>query len=109
MAVRLSFSIPVNTIDEGLSIAHYGSIIVNDKVRIGKNCRIHVGVNIGEGGSEAKAPQIGDNCYLGPGAKLFGGIVLGDNVRVGANAVVNKSFPDGNCTLVGVPAHKVMK
>ena len=107
MAVKLSFSIPINVFGEGLSIAHYGPIIVNAKARIGKNCRIHVGVNIGEGGVDACAPQIGDNCYLGPGAKLFGGIVLGDNVKVGANAVVNKSFPTGNCTLVGVPAHKV--
>ena len=109
MAIRLSFSIPINTIEEGLSIAHYGPIIVNTKTHIGKNCRIHVGVNIGEGGKNAEAPQIGDNCYLGPGAKLFGGIVLGDNVKVGANAVVNKSFPEGNCTLVGIPAHEVVK
>ena len=107
MKIRMSLSIPINVFDEGLSISHYGPIVINDKAKIGKNCRIHVGVNIGEGGPDAKAPQIGDNCYLGPGAKLFGGIVLGDNVKVGANAVVNKSFPGGNCTLVGVPAHKV--
>ena len=105
MAVRMSFSIPINTFGEGLSIAHYGPIVVNVKSKIGKNCRIHVGVNIGEGGPNATSHIIGDNCYLGPGAKLFGGIVLGNNIKVGANAVVNKSFPDGNCTLVGVPAH----
>ena len=107
MAIRLSFSIPINVFGEGLSISHYGPIVVNTKARVGRNCRIHVGVNIGEGGPDRLAPQIGDNCYLGPGAKLFGGIILGDNVKVGANAVVNKSFPEGNCTLVGVPAHKV--
>ena len=106
MAARLSFSISVNIFDEGLSIAHYGSIVVNDKARIGRNCRIHVGVNIGEG-SDGASPRIGDNSYLGPGAKLFGGIVIGDNVKIGANSVVNKSFPEGNCTLVGIPAHKV--
>ena len=106
MAVRMSLSIPINTIGEGLSIAHYGALVVSEKARIGKNCRIHVGVNIGVGNDDL-APQIGDNCYLGPGAKLFGGIVLGDNVKIGANAVVNKSFPEGNCTLVGVPARKV--
>jgi serine O-acetyltransferase len=49
-------------------------------------------------------PRIGDNCYLGPGAKLFGAIVIGDNTVIGANAVVNKSFPNGNVTLGGVPA-----
>lgn len=57
MAVRLSFSIPINTFGEGLSIAHYGPIVVNDRARVGKNCRIHVGVNIGEGHG-ALAPQI---------------------------------------------------
>ena len=43
----------------------------------------------------------------GADAKLFGRIVLGDNVKVGANAVVNKSFPKGNCTLAGVAVHNV--
>ena len=104
----MSFSIPSSSFGEGLSIAHYGPIIVNGNAKVGKNCRIHVGVNIGEG-PDGLSPQIGDNCYLGPGAKLFGGIILGDNVKVGANAVVNKSFPEGNCTLVGVPARKVEK
>lgn len=108
LGVRLSFSIPINTFGPGLSIAHYGPIVVNANARIGKNCRIHVGVNIGEGHG-ALAPQIGDNCYLGPGAKIFGGVVIGNNVKVGANAVVNKSFPEGNCTLVGVPAKKIEK
>lgn len=105
LAIKLGFSIPVNTFGPGLSIAHYGPIIVNTATRVGKNCRIHVGVNIGE--VNGKAPQIGDNVYIGPGAKLFGDIVIGDNVKIGANAVVNKSFPEGNCTLVGVPARKV--
>ncbi len=105
LAIKLGFSIPVNTFGPGLSIAHYGPIIVNTATRVGKNCRIHVGVNIGE--VDKKAPRIGDNCYIGPGAKLFGDIVIGDNVKIGANAVVNKSFPEGNCTLVGVPARKV--
>lgn len=105
-AIRLGFSIPINTCGPGLSIAHYGPIVVSTLTKIGKNCRIHVGVNIGE--KNKKAPQIGDNVYIGPGAKLFGDIVIGDNTQIGANAVVNKSFPEGNCTLVGVPARAVV-
>jgi serine O-acetyltransferase len=67
-------------------------------------------VNIGtEAGSDDVAPTIGDNCYIAPGAKLFGAIVLGDNVVVGANAVVNRSYPEGNCTLGGVPARVISK
>ncbi len=38
---------------------------------------------------------------------MFEGLVIGDNVKIGANAVVDKSSSEGNCTLVGVPAHKV--
>ncbi|AHG21850.1 serine acetyltransferase [Chania multitudinisentens RB-25] len=101
---QLGFSIPLNTFSEGLSIAHYGTIAVNGKARIGSNCRIHACVNIGASATDSScAPKIGNNCYIGPGAKLFGGIQLGDNVSVGANAVVNKSFPD-DVILAGIPA-----
>jgi serine O-acetyltransferase len=101
----LGFSIPLNVSEPGLSIAHRGTIVVNSGARIDANCRLHVGVNIGTlAGKSHDAPTIGDNCYIGPGAKLFGPIVLGDNVVVGANAVVNKSFPEGNVTIGGIPA-----
>lgn len=53
-------------------------------------------------------PVIGDNCYIGPGAKLFGDIRIGNNVAIGANSVVNKSFED-NVTIAGVPAKIVNK
>ena len=49
------------------------------------------------------APHIGDDCYLGPGAKIYGDIKIGNNVAIGANAVVNKSL-DSNCTIAGIPA-----
>ena len=55
---------------------------------------------------EEEAPIIGDNCFIGPGAKLFGKIKIGDNVAIGANSVVNKSFQD-NVTIAGVPARVV--
>jgi serine O-acetyltransferase len=61
-------------------------------------------VNIGASAQNSNAvPVIGDNCYIGPGAKLYGGIILGDNVAIGANSVVNKSF-EGDCVIAGVPA-----
>ena len=105
---RLGFSIEENSFEEGLAIWHWGTIVVNGAARIGRNAQLSVGVNIGKDLND-QCPKIGDNLWTGPGAKLFGGIVLGDNVKVGANAVVNKSFPEGNCTLVGIPAHKVEK
>lgn len=103
--LRLGFTIPTNVFGPGLCVPHWGTIVVNDAARVGANCRIHPGTCIGEvyGGT----PVIGDNAYIGPGAKLYGGIVLGDNVRVGANAVVGRSFPEGHVTLVGAPARPI--
>lgn len=104
-SIRLGYSISPNTIGPGLSIAHRGTIVVNGGARIGANCRLHVGVNIGtEAGKSDSAPTIGDNCYIAPGAKIFGPIQIGSNSVIGANAVVNKSFPEGNQSIAGVPA-----
>ena len=50
------------------------------------------------------SPRIGNNVYLGPGAKLYGPINIGDDCVVGANAVVTRSFPERGLTLAGVPA-----
>lgn len=105
---KLGFSIPENVFGPGLAIAHAGTIVVNSHAKVGANCRIHVCVNIGADISDGTAaPHIGDNVYIGPGAKIFSGIIIGDNVAIGANSVVNKSFKDGNCTIAGVPAKVV--
>lgn len=104
LSVYLGFTIPPNTCGPGLRLNHWGTIVISAEARIGANARINVCVNVGL--KDRQAPRIGDNAYLGPGAKLFGGIELGDNVRVGANAVVNRSFPD-NAILAGVPARMI--
>lgn len=108
LSIKLGFSIPINTCDKGLSIAHYGPIIINSACRIGKNCRIHACVNIGASGGSKAAPQIGDNVYIGPSAVLFGNITIADNVTIGANATVNKDCPHKNVVLAGTPA-KIVK
>jgi serine O-acetyltransferase len=114
LSIRLGFSIPTNVFGPGLSIVHYGSIIVTPHAQIGANCRIHCGVNIGGQAKlttieEARslAPTIGNNCYIGPGAKIFGPIKIGDNCAIGANAVVNKSFPANGRTIAGIPAEVI--
>ena len=105
ISVKLGYSISPNTVGPGLSIAHRGTIVVNGGAQIGANCRLHVDVNIGtEAGKSDAAPSIGDNCYIGPGAKIFGEIVIGPNTVIGANSVVNQSFPEGNQTIAGIPA-----
>lgn len=105
LGYKLGFTIPQNVIDSGLMISHYGTIVISKYARIGKNCILHVCVNIGK--HNGGAPQIGDNCFIGPGAKIFGRITIGDNVSIGANAVVNKSFPN-NVVIAGIPA-KIVK
>jgi serine O-acetyltransferase len=93
---QLGFTIPINVFGPGPSIAHRGTIVVNGGARVGANCRLHVCVIIGtKAGKDRDAPRVGNNCYIGPGAKLFGPIILGDSMAIGANAVVNKSFPEG--------------
>lgn len=107
-SIKLGFSIPRNVFGPGLSIAHYGTIVVNSNARIGANCRIHVGVNIGASAGRKEAPQIGDNCYIGPGAIIFGDIHIADNVTIGANATVNRSCDQERVVLAGTPA-KIVK
>lgn len=105
--LKLGFSIPINVFGPGLSIAHHGTIAVSELARVGVNCRLHVCVNIGVSGSPPRAPHIGDNVYIGPGAKLYGDIEIADGIAVGANAVVNRSFLEKGITIAGAPARKI--
>jgi len=103
LGTRLGFTIPKNVFGPGLCIVHHGTIVIHPDVRVGSNCRLHPSTCLGDYNG---APRLGDNVYIGPGAKIFGRVVLGDNVAVGANAVVNRSF-GSNVTLAGVPAKVV--
>lgn len=104
-SIRLNFEIPTFVFGAGLSIAHRGPIIVNPSSKIGENCRIHSGVNIGTAaGTQSAAPVVSDNCYIGPGAKLFGPIYVAEGVAIAAQAVVHRSCLKHDVTLGGVPA-----
>lgn len=61
------------------------------------------------GAHHDRAPRIGDNVYIGPGAIIFGGIEIADNVSIVANATVNKSVMEPNTVVVGTPAHVVKR
>jgi len=97
--MRLGFSIPINVFGPGLSIPHYGTIVVNSNAKVGRNCRLHVGTNIGM--HKDAAPVIGDNVYIGPGTIIFGGIEIANNVSIGANTTVSKSITEENVVVVG--------
>ncbi|MDK0822926.1 serine O-acetyltransferase [Clostridium perfringens] len=101
MSVKLGFSIPINTIDEGVGIFHYGTIIINGNAKIGKRCHIHCHTNFADG------VIIGNDVYIGPGVKILNNVKIADGIRIGANSVVNKNFLEPNITIAGVPAKKV--
>jgi serine O-acetyltransferase len=106
--LKLGFEINPNCFGPGLAITHPGTIIINSKTQIGANCRIHPGVIIGIGaGRSEKLPIIGNNVFIGPGAKIFGNIIIADGIAIGANSVVNSSFLEPGITIAGAPARKV--
>ena len=96
-------------IGKGLYIGHYGGIFIGH-VEMGKFCNISHQVTIGIGGRQGTdwegVPTIGDYVYIGPGAKIFRNIRIGNNVSIGANAVVSKNIPD-NAIVVGNPGRIV--
>lgn len=106
-ARKLGYYIGVNSCGPGLSLPHYGTVIISAEAKLGKNCRVHVCVNIGRSAGKKKAPQIGDNVYIGPSCVLFGDIHIANNITIGANATVNKSFEQENVVIAGTPARIV--
>lgn len=108
LSLFLSFHIKPNVFGPGLSISHPGTIVVNGNAKVGANCRIHVCTVIGtRAGHDDLTPKIGNNVYIGPGAKIFGDIEIADGIAIGANSVVNKSFTEPNIAIAGIPARKI--
>lgn len=85
----------------GLRIRHPQGIIINPHTIIGENCTIFHDVTIGtsEFTGVDIAANIGDNVYIGCGAKIIGNINVSDNVKIGANAVVVKGVPKGSVVI----------
>ncbi len=105
LTYKLGIFIPATTkIGSGFYIGHFGGIVVNKQSIIGKNCNISQGVTLGKAnrGKNKGYPRLGDNIYIGPGAKIVGAVKIGNNVAIGANCVVTKDIPD-NSVVVGVP------
>jgi len=85
-------------------IDHFGGIVVSGYAKFGDDCRIRTGVVVGLARvDDPCAPVIGNHVDIGTGAKLIGRIRIGNNVLIGANAVVVTDVPDDSIA-VGVPA-----
>lgn len=90
---------PPHICGKGLTIWHWGTIIVNPKVKIGENCTLYPGVLIGQKNPMEGAAIIGDNVFIGAGTKIIGSVKIGNNVTIGQNCVIVKDIPD-NCVVV---------
>lgn len=96
-------------IEPGLYIGHYGGITISPLTVMGASCNISQNITIGVSGEgeQKGVPVIGSNVYIAPGARLFGKITIGDNVKIGANTVVYKDIPD-NAIVVLDPGFKII-
>lgn len=102
--IRHGSYIPLSCeIDGPIKFIHLQGIFVSSDAKIGKNCTVYQHVTIGSNRvSSSKyfgSPSIGDDCIIGAGAKIVGGIVIGAHVRIGAGCVVAEDIPE-NCTVV---------
>lgn len=100
--------IPLNVdIGGGVIMAHPNGVVIHPKARIGPNCLIMQQVTVGQNRGEYQGlPVIGGNVDIGPGAKVLGGISIGDHAQIGANAVVLQDVPPW-AVAVGIPARVV--
>lgn len=92
----------------GLQIHHPYGIIINKSAELGNNVILRHHVTIGMDGITDECPIIGSNVEFGAGTSVIGKVVIGENTKIGAGAVVTKSFPD-NSILIGVPAKNIAK
>lgn len=104
--ILTGISIPYSvTIGHSFYIGHFGGIIINANSSIGNNCNISQGVTIGISGRDDKrgVPSIGNNVYIGANAVIAGKITVGDDCLIAANSLVVNSVESG-VTVLGVPA-----
>ena len=100
---------PAAQIGEGFFIDHGAGVVIGETAIIGKNAVLYQGVTLGGTGNEKchkRHPTLGDNVFVGSGAKILGPITIGSNSRIGANSVVLKNVP-ANATVTGMRARIV--
>lgn len=101
---------PGAKIGQGVFIDHGMGVVIGETAEVGDNVTIYQGVTLGGTGKEKgkRHPTIGNNVFIGAGAKILGSIKVGDNVKIGAGSVVTKPVPS-NTTVVGVPGKVVSR
>ncbi len=103
----LGYFISTGVLGKDVKIFHRGNVIINYRSVIGDGCKLHGDNCIGNNGSTTDCPVLGKNVDVGIGAKIIGGVTIADDIKIGANAVVTKSFLEPGITIAGVPAKKI--
>lgn len=107
-AMECGFVIGDGVLGEDVTVYHRGNVIINPNARVGDGCKFHGSCCIGNSHpGEPKCPIIGKNVDIGYGAVLLGDIRIADNIIIGANSVVTKSFDEPGIVIAGVPARKI--
>lgn len=107
LSMITDLQVPINVCGPGLSIAHRGMLIIDERVRIGENCRMQNLTHIGTANQRVGCPKIGNNVYISTCCNIYGDITIANGVAIGANSVVNKSFTESNIGIAGAPAKKI--
>lgn len=101
LSVKTGITVYPNCFGKGLTLWHYGYVVVNDTVKGGDYITLQCGVNISEN------VVLGDYTYLAPGAKVLKDVSIAKHVLIGANGVVTKNIDEESTTWVGVPVRKI--
>jgi serine O-acetyltransferase len=101
---------PGATLGTGLFIDHATGVVIGETAEVGDDVTIYHGVTLGGSGKDTgkRHPTIGDRVTIGAGAKILGAIKIGDDSRIGANAVVVKEVPS-SAVVVGVPGQAISR
>ena len=88
-------------------VIHHGNIVISKDSILGDNIVLHGNNCIGNNGQNKKSPKIGNNVNIGWGTAIIGDVEIADNITIGANSVVTKSFLTPNITIAGNPAKQI--
>ncbi len=101
---------PAATLGPGLFIDHATGVVIGETADVGADVTIYQGVTLGGTSTDSgkRHPTVGDRVIIGSGAKILGPITIGDDSRIGANAVVVKPVPPGS-VVVGVPGQVIAR
>ncbi|MBS6599467.1 MAG: serine O-acetyltransferase EpsC [Clostridium sp.] len=101
---------PGAKIGKGLFIDHGMGVVIGETTEIGDDVMLYHGVTLGGTGKDKgkRHPTVGNGVLIGAGAKVLGPITIGDNAKIGSNAVVLKDVPP-NATSVGISARNIVR